>query len=64
LKTARLIRKNLPVKILGDGELAKKLTVRAHKFSASAKGKIEKAGGTIAALSMSPTPAAEPKAKV
>jgi large subunit ribosomal protein L15 len=64
LKAARLIRKNLPVKILGDGELAKKLTVRAHKFSASAKGKIEKAGGTIAALSMSPTPVAEPKAKV
>lgn len=35
------------VKILGTGELTKKLTVKAHKFSASAKEKIEKAGGTI-----------------
>ena len=34
------------VKILGDGELTKKLTVRAHRFSESAKEKIEKAGGT------------------
>ena len=34
------------VKILGDGELKKKLTVSAHAFSASAKQKIEAAGGT------------------
>ncbi len=34
------------VKILGDGELKKKLTVVAHKFSASARQKIEAAGGT------------------
>ncbi|MBP1737002.1 MAG: ribosomal protein L15p (L27Ae) [Oscillospiraceae bacterium] len=34
------------VKILGDGELTKKLTVRASAFSASAKEKIEKAGGS------------------
>lgn len=34
------------IKILGDGELKKKLTVAAHKFSASAKQKIEAAGGT------------------
>jgi large subunit ribosomal protein L15 len=33
------------LKILGDGELTKAQTVRAHKFSASAKEKIEKAGG-------------------
>jgi large subunit ribosomal protein L15 len=33
------------VKILGDGELKKKLTVSAHKFSASARQKIEAAGG-------------------
>ena len=33
------------VKILGDGELTKKITVRASKFSATAKEKIEKAGG-------------------
>jgi len=36
---------NLPLKILGEGELTKKLTVKAAKFSASAKEKIEKAGG-------------------
>ena len=34
------------VKILGNGELTKKLTVKAAKFTASAKEKIEKAGGT------------------
>jgi large subunit ribosomal protein L15 len=34
------------VKILGDGELKNKLTVRAHAFSASAKEKIGKAGGS------------------
>ena len=35
------------VKILGNGEVTKKLTVRASAFSASAKEKIEKAGGTV-----------------
>ncbi len=35
------------VKILGDGELTKALTVKAHKFSKSAQAKIESAGGTI-----------------
>jgi large subunit ribosomal protein L15 len=35
------------VKILGDGELDHALTVRAHKFSASARQKIEAAGGTV-----------------
>jgi large subunit ribosomal protein L15 len=33
------------VKVLGDGELSKKLTVQVHKYSASAKAGIEKAGG-------------------
>ena len=36
-----------PVKILGEGELTGSFTVRAHKFSASARDKIESAGGTI-----------------
>lgn len=35
------------LKVLGDGELTKKLTVKAAKFTASAKDKIEKAGGTV-----------------
>lgn len=43
-----LLRKTkLPVKILGDGEISKKLTVSVDKVSASAKEKIEKAGGTV-----------------
>ena len=36
-----------PIKVLGDGELTKKLNVTADAFSASAKGKIEKVGGSI-----------------
>jgi large subunit ribosomal protein L15 len=35
------------VKILGEGELAKKLTIKAHRVSEAAKAKIEQAGGTI-----------------
>jgi len=38
------------LKVLGDGELTKKLTVSAHRFSASAKEKIEKAGGSVAVI--------------
>lgn len=34
------------IKVLGNGELTKKLTVKASKFSASAKAAIEAAGGT------------------
>ena len=46
LKEAKLIRKTLDgVKILGNGELTKKLTVEAAKFTASAKEKIEALGG-------------------
>jgi large subunit ribosomal protein L15 len=36
-----------PVAILGEGELSGSLTVRAHRFSSSAKAKIEAAGGEI-----------------
>jgi large subunit ribosomal protein L15 len=36
-----------PIKILADGDIKLPLTVRAHKFSASAKAKIEAAGGTV-----------------
>ena len=38
------------VKVLGHGELTKKLAVTAHSFSASAREKIEKAGGSVTAL--------------
>jgi large subunit ribosomal protein L15 len=39
-------RKGVSVKVLGGGEVTKKLTVHAHAFSASARDAIEKAGGT------------------
>src|SRR4051794_34052298 len=51
LKAAGLAkRKDIPVKVLGQGELNKKLTVRAHAFSAAAREKIESAGGTTEVL--------------
>ena len=40
----------IDVKVLGDGELTKNLTVTAHRFSASAREKIEKAGGKVVCL--------------
>ncbi|WP_343485527.1 50S ribosomal protein L15 [Allomuricauda sp. d1] len=46
----RMARKNDLVKILGGGELKAKLKVSAHKFSASAKEAIEKAGGEAITL--------------
>ena len=46
-----MIRSSLkPVKILGEGDIDKKLNVTASAFSASAKNKIEKAGGTATIL--------------
>ena len=46
LRAAGLAKRKHPVKVLGRGEISKKLTVRAHAFSAAAKEKIEAAGGT------------------
>jgi large subunit ribosomal protein L15 len=46
-----IVKKELcGLKVLGDGELTKKLTVKAVKFSASAKEAIEKAGGVAEVL--------------
>ena len=42
-----LRRKQDVVKVLGEGEIGKKLNVSAHAFSKSAREKIEKAGGTV-----------------
>jgi large subunit ribosomal protein L15 len=41
---------SIDVKILGDGELKKKLSVTAHRFSKTAREKIEAAGGSVTAL--------------
>jgi len=46
------------LKILGDGELTRKITVKAHLFSATARKKIEGAGGSVEVLTM---PAGGPK---
>jgi large subunit ribosomal protein L15 len=43
-------RKDIPVKILGKGEITKSLTVTVHAFSASARSAIEAAGGSCATL--------------
>jgi large subunit ribosomal protein L15 len=57
----RLARKRRwPVKILGEGELTKALTVEAHKFSKSAREKIEAAGGQVVVLAMAGAAASEP----
>ena len=47
LETGIVSNEKAGIKVLGHGTLSKKLTVKAHKFSASAKEAIENAGGTI-----------------
>ena len=47
------------IKILGGGDLTKKLTVSAHAFSASAKAKIEARGGTCELVAPPPAPVAK-----
>ncbi len=57
LKAKRLIRSvRVDVKILGQGDLSKKLTVSAHSFSKTAREKIEGAGGSITWLRGEPVP--------
>lgn len=59
LRTARLVQgRDVRIKILGEGDLTKKLTVHAHGFSETAKAKIEQAGGQVVVIA-SPEPAAE-----
>ena len=45
-----LVRSGHPVKVLGDGEISTALKVQAHKFSSSARAKIEAAGGSCEVL--------------
>jgi len=47
LRERGLARPSLPVKVLGRGELDRRLTVRAHAVSGSARAKIEAAGGAV-----------------
>ena len=51
LRVAGLVgKKEVPVKILGDGEIERAVTVRAHAFSKKAREKIEAAGGNVEVL--------------
>jgi large subunit ribosomal protein L15 len=64
LRDVRLVQgKNVLIKVLGDGDVAHKLTVSAHAFSASAKEKIEKAGGTVVVLASKHGSASDAEAK-
>jgi large subunit ribosomal protein L15 len=47
LRAKGLVKKRGKVKVLGEGDLTKSLTVRAHAFSAGAVEQIEAAGGTV-----------------
>ena len=48
LRAAGLVsRKELPLKVLGNGDIKSKISVKVDKISASAKEKIEKAGGSV-----------------
>ncbi len=60
LKAAGVVpRKARIVKILGEGTLTKKLTVRAHRFSKGARDKIEAAGGTVEVIAIKTSAAAD-----
>jgi large subunit ribosomal protein L15 len=50
LRAHGFVRTTEPVKVLGDGDLKVKLAIHANAFSASAKEKITKAGGTFEVL--------------
>jgi large subunit ribosomal protein L15 len=57
MKKAGIVPKTAPkVKVLGEGEVTTKLTVRAHAFSESAKAKLEQAGGTAEIVTTSKPP--------
>ena len=55
-------RKAAVIKVLGRGDLSKALTVKAHRFSQTAREKIEKAGGTVYVLAAREAPAAAAEA--
>lgn len=60
LRDSRLVQGRADrIKILGDGELTKKLTVSAHLFSNGAQEKIERAGGSVVVVETAAAPSAE-----
>lgn len=61
-KTRKVKGKEKLLKILGNGELSKAVTVKAHKFTKSAQEKIEKAGGKVEVISTAVKPVERKKA--
>jgi large subunit ribosomal protein L15 len=59
LAEAGLVRKRLPVKVLGGGEIDRPLTVQAHAFTRTARQKLEQAGGSVEVLGEGPQRASE-----
>ena len=59
LVKAGLVRKRLPVKVLGGGQIDLPLTVQAHAFTRSARQKLEQAGGSVEVLGEGPKGPAE-----
>jgi large subunit ribosomal protein L15 len=65
LKQRGLIRNTrIDVKILGQGDLTKKLSISAHRFSASAREKIEAAGGSVVSLRETTTERSRKRRKI
>jgi large subunit ribosomal protein L15 len=53
LRERKIVRKaNAPIKVLARGEISKKLTVKAHRFSVKASAAITASGGSASVLSM------------
>ncbi|HTF56465.1 MAG TPA: 50S ribosomal protein L15 [Planctomycetota bacterium] len=54
LRAKGLVRRHLPIKLLGDGAIDRKLTFKVHRASKSALDKVAKAGGTVEMLTPPP----------
>jgi large subunit ribosomal protein L15 len=64
MKKAGMVPRTAPiVKVLAEGEVTKKLTVRAHAFSGAAKAKLEAAGGVAEVIPVAPIQSKKEKAK-
>jgi len=51
LRERKIVKKDLPIKVLGKGEIKKPLILKVHAISSSAKEKIEKVGGKVEIIS-------------
>jgi large subunit ribosomal protein L15 len=58
LRSAGIIRRRGPIKVLSDGEIGKPLTLKVQGISAKAREKVEAAGGTVEVVALKPPPGA------